>query len=74
MFIFVVPTLQKKWNEIRMKELAGGKCMENDCFLRTLKFEMYCLKKFQKVHKRIAFVALCPKMQKPFWLPGFIRD
>jgi serine/threonine protein kinase len=41
MFIFVVPTLQKNWNEIRMKELAGGKCMENDCFLRTLKFEMY---------------------------------
>jgi hypothetical protein len=40
MFIFLVPTLQKKWNEIRMKELAGGKCMENDCFLRTLKFEM----------------------------------
>jgi hypothetical protein len=40
MFIFVVPTLQKKWNEICMKELAGGKCMENDCFLRTLKFEM----------------------------------
>jgi hypothetical protein len=32
--------LQKKWNEIRMKELASGKCMENDCFLRTLKFEM----------------------------------
>jgi hypothetical protein len=24
-----------------MKELAGGKCMENDCFLRTLKFEMW---------------------------------
>jgi hypothetical protein len=41
MFIFVVPTLQKKWNEIRMKELAGGKCMENDCFVRTLKFEMH---------------------------------
>jgi hypothetical protein len=40
MFIFVVPTLQKKWNEIRMKELAGRKCMENDSFLRTLKFEM----------------------------------
>jgi hypothetical protein len=40
MFIFVVQTLQKKWNEIRMKELAGGKFMENDCFLRTLKFEM----------------------------------
>jgi hypothetical protein len=32
---------KKKWNEIRMKELAGEKCMENDCFLRTLKFEMY---------------------------------
>jgi hypothetical protein len=41
MFIFVVSTLQKKWNEIRMKELAGGKCMKNDCFLRTLKFEMF---------------------------------
>jgi hypothetical protein len=40
MFIFVVPTLQKKWNEIHMKELAGGKYMENDCFLGTLKFEM----------------------------------
>jgi hypothetical protein len=40
MFIFVVPTLQKKWNKIGMKELAGGKCMENDCFLRTFKFEM----------------------------------
>jgi hypothetical protein len=24
-------------------ELAVGKCMENDCFLRTLKFEMYYL-------------------------------
>jgi hypothetical protein len=23
-----------------MKELAGGKCMENDCFLRTLKFKI----------------------------------
>jgi hypothetical protein len=40
MFIFVVSTLQKKWNKICMKELASGKCMENDCFLRTLKFEM----------------------------------
>jgi hypothetical protein len=40
MLIFVVPTLQKKWNKIRMKELAGEKCMENDCFLRILKFEM----------------------------------
>jgi hypothetical protein len=42
MFIFVVQTLQKKWNEIRMKQLAGGKRMENDYFLRTLKFEMQC--------------------------------
>ena len=40
MFIFVLPTLQKKWNEIRMKEQADGKCMENNCFLKTLKFEM----------------------------------
>jgi hypothetical protein len=40
MFIFVVQTLQKKWNEIHMKQLAGGKHMENDCFPRTLKFEM----------------------------------
>jgi hypothetical protein len=40
MFIFVVPTLQKRQNKIRMKELAGGKYMENDCFLKTLKFEM----------------------------------
>jgi hypothetical protein len=23
MFIFVVPTLQKQWNEIGMRELAG---------------------------------------------------
>jgi hypothetical protein len=40
MFIFVIQTLQKKWNEIYMKQLAGGKHMENDCFPRTLKFEM----------------------------------
>jgi hypothetical protein len=40
MFIFVVQTLQNKWNEICMKQLAGGKHMENDCFPRTLKFEM----------------------------------
>jgi hypothetical protein len=40
MFIFVIQTLQKKRNEICMKELAGGKHMENDCFPRTLKFEM----------------------------------
>jgi hypothetical protein len=32
--------LQKEWNESRMKQLAGGKRMENDCFPRTLKFEM----------------------------------
>jgi hypothetical protein len=43
MFIFVVPTLQNKWNEICMKQLAGGKHMENSCFPRTLKFEMYHL-------------------------------
>jgi hypothetical protein len=36
MFIFVVQTLQKKWNEICMEQLAGGKRMENDCFPRTL--------------------------------------
>jgi hypothetical protein len=40
MFIFVVQTLQKKWNEICMEQLAGGKHMENNCFPRTLKFEM----------------------------------
>jgi hypothetical protein len=36
MFIFVIQTLQKKWNEICMKQLAGGKHMKNDCFPRTL--------------------------------------
>jgi hypothetical protein len=30
----------KKWNKIRMKQLAGGKHMEKDCFPRTLKFKM----------------------------------
>jgi hypothetical protein len=40
MFIFVVQTLQNKCNEICKKQLAGGKHMENDCFLRTLRFEM----------------------------------
>jgi hypothetical protein len=40
MFIFVEQTLQKKWNEICMKQLASGKHMENNCFPRTLKFEM----------------------------------
>jgi hypothetical protein len=40
MFIFVIQTLQKKWNKIRMKQLASGKHMKNDYFPRTLKFEM----------------------------------
>ena len=43
MFIFVVQTLQYKWNKICMKQLAGGKHMENDCFPRTLKFKMWHL-------------------------------
>jgi hypothetical protein len=30
----------KKWNEIHMEQLAGGKCIEKDWLLRTLKFEM----------------------------------
>jgi hypothetical protein len=47
MSIFVVQTLQKKWNEIRIKQLAGGKDMENGCFPRILKFEMYV--KFLKI-------------------------
>jgi hypothetical protein len=37
-------TLPKKWNEICMKQLAGEKNMENDCFPRTLKFKMYLCK------------------------------
>jgi hypothetical protein len=36
--------MQKKWNEICMKELAGGKYMENKFFLRTLKFKMSLLR------------------------------
>jgi hypothetical protein len=40
MFIFDVQTLQKKWNELCMKQLAGGKRMENNCFPRTLKFDI----------------------------------
>jgi hypothetical protein len=31
----------KKWNKIRMKQLGGGKHMDDNCFPRTLKFEMY---------------------------------
>jgi hypothetical protein len=33
-----------KWNEICMKQLANGKYMENNCFQRTLKFEMQGIK------------------------------
>jgi hypothetical protein len=40
MFIFVIQTLQKVWKKIRMEQLADGKRIENDCFLRTLKFKM----------------------------------
>jgi hypothetical protein len=54
MFIFVVPTLQKKWNEIRVKELTGKKCMENDCFLRTLKFEMCII--LRRIHFFLKFL------------------
>jgi hypothetical protein len=44
MSIFVVQTLQNKWKEICMKQLADGKHMENDYFPRTLKFEMRLLR------------------------------
>jgi hypothetical protein len=30
----------KNIEQIRMKQLAGAKCMENECFMKTLKFEM----------------------------------
>ena len=40
MFIFIVQTLQNKWNKICMKQLVVGKHMGNNYFLRTLKFEM----------------------------------
>jgi hypothetical protein len=63
MFIFVVQTLQNKWNEICMKQLAGGKCMENDCFLRTLKFEMLVyhdfLTKCHEIHQDELLVVEC---------------
>jgi hypothetical protein len=39
MFIFVIQTLQKKWNKIRMKQLAGGKYMEKDYFSRTFEVQ-----------------------------------
>jgi hypothetical protein len=32
---------KKMEQKIHMKQLAGGKRMENDCFPRTLKSEMY---------------------------------
>jgi hypothetical protein len=35
--------LLKKCNEICMKQLAGGKHMEYDCFPKTLKFKMNML-------------------------------
>jgi hypothetical protein len=43
MLIFVIQTLQKKWNKICMKQLADGKHIENDGFPRTLKFKMKSL-------------------------------
>jgi hypothetical protein len=36
----------KKWNEICMKQLAGRKCIKNDCFLRTLKFKMKQMRRY----------------------------
>jgi hypothetical protein len=36
---------KKKWNKIHMKQLIGGKRMQNNCFPRTLKFEMTTLSK-----------------------------
>jgi hypothetical protein len=39
MFIFVVPTLQKKWNEIRMKELAVGKMYGKQLFFEDLEVQ-----------------------------------
>ena len=31
----------KKWNKTYMEQLVGGKRIEYNCFLRTLKFEIY---------------------------------
>jgi hypothetical protein len=59
MFIFVVQTLHKKWNEIRMKQQAGGKHMGNNWFLRTLKFEMKVYKfwlKWNPNHPGVEFL------------------
>ena len=48
MFTFLTQNLQRKWNEICKKQVASGKCMENNCFLKTLKFEMIrCTDKLQ---------------------------
>ena len=47
----LIQTLRNKWNKICMKQLAGGKHMENNCFPRTLKFKMkwkYFIIKFYK--------------------------
>jgi hypothetical protein len=38
-----VQALQKKSNRICMKQLIGGKHMENDCFPRTLKLTLRCM-------------------------------
>jgi hypothetical protein len=35
-----------------MKQLAGGKHIENNCFLKTLKFEMWGLVVWHLVGKR----------------------
>lgn len=40
MFIFVIQTIPKKWNEIYMEPLANGKRVGNNSFLRILKFKM----------------------------------
>jgi hypothetical protein len=40
MIIFVMQTLQKKWNKIHMEQLASGKRIENNYFPRTLTFEI----------------------------------
>jgi hypothetical protein len=36
MFIFVSQTLQKKWREICMEQLIGGKRIEINCFFEDL--------------------------------------
>jgi hypothetical protein len=42
-----------------MKQLAGGKHMENDCFPRTLKFEMYtCIFALLEYQKLLKFIEI----------------